>query len=75
MVEVDGIKYISEEEFNNAVKEELYEISGIAAKHVVSSDIGLMEALIKTNAIAESYAHLRVNLFSEDRSLDFNEQK
>ena len=73
MVEVDGMKYISEKEFDDAVREELKEISLIAANNVVAGKVDMASAVIKAGAMAEAYANLRHRVFAEKESLDLHE--
>ena len=73
MVEVDGVKYISEEEFNKAVREELHEISRIAANSVVAGKVDMLSALVKAGAMAEAYANLHDRVFAEKESFDLHE--
>ena len=73
MVTVDGVKYISEGEFNKAVHEELHEISRIAANHIVAGEVDMLSAMFKAGAIAESYSNLHDRVFLEKENLDLHE--
>lgn len=65
MIEVDGKKYVTEEEFEEAVLKELEEVAGISANHFLETgefEIGMEAGLM----IAEAYANLRVDLFHKE---------
>lgn len=73
MVEVDGVKYISEKEFDEAVFAELHVISEIAARAVSKKTISLSEALVKADVIAEAYHNLWSALFSKKEKVSADE--
>ncbi len=78
MVEVDGTKYISEKEFDEAVFAELHVISEIAARAIAAravskKTISLSEALVKADAIAEAYHNLWSALFSKKEKVSADE--
>ena len=68
MIEVDGKKYISEEEFDNKVTEELHEVSRTLA-NLISKNGDMMEGLLRSmvvgGAIADAYANLRTRIFGK----------
>ena len=74
MVEVDGVKYINEKEFNDAVYKELYEISAISAKHFMETG-DLESGLLLGNMISESFRNLKNTLFNKKEEKEEKEDE
>jgi len=69
MVDVDGVKYVSEKEFEKAVLKELDVIASIATSHFLETGnfrVGLNAGLV----IAEAYSNLKVELFGKGGDSD-----
>jgi len=64
MVEVDGVKYINEKEFDKAVHEKLHEISAISAMHFMETG-DFESGLLIGSTIAESLRNLKDTLFNK----------
>ena len=68
MVDVDGVKYVSEKEFHNAVEKELGEIAHIIMEQVL--DTGDVEAMHYGVIIAEAFGNLGRDLFKVKEDSD-----
>ena len=68
MIEVDGKRYVTVEDFDNAVEEEIHQIATICAKGVVDncSVETLSRAIELSQIVSEAYCNLRIELFKNE---------
>ena len=69
MLEIGGVKYISEKEYEKAVLTELDAVAGIATEHFLETgnfNVGLNAGFM----IAEAYSNLKAELFGKQEDDD-----
>lgn len=70
MIEINGKKYVEEQEFEEGVKEMMHQVATILAK---DEKVGFIQAMLLGGTIAESYANLKKHLFKTSQEVKEHE--